>query len=54
MLKTEISCLMMLNILMKVISQISRSKLFAGDIVFTYVGTIGEAAIIPENVTCYF
>ena len=34
-------------------SKLSRSKLFAGDIVFTYVGTIGEAAIIPENVTWY-
>lgn len=34
-------------------SKLSRSKLFAGDIVFTYVGTIGEAAIIPKNVTWY-
>jgi type I restriction enzyme S subunit len=30
-------------------SKLNRSKLFKADILFTYVGTIGELAIIPEN-----
>ena len=30
-------------------SFLDRSKLFKGDIVFTYVGTVGEAAVINEN-----
>ena len=30
-------------------SKLSRSKLFIGDILFTYVGTIGEVALIKEN-----
>lgn len=34
-------------------SKLNRSKLLANDIVFTYVGTIGEAAIIPQNVNWY-
>ena len=32
-----------------VLSKLSRSKLFIGDILFTYVGTVGEVAIINEN-----
>ena len=31
-------------------SKLSRSKLFINDIMFTYVGTVGEVAIIKENV----
>lgn len=30
-------------------SKLSRSKLFIADIMFTYVGTVGEVAIIKEN-----
>lgn len=30
-------------------SKLSRSKLFVDDIMFTYVGTVGEVAIIKEN-----
>lgn len=30
-------------------SKLSRSKLFIDDIMFTYVGTVGEVAIIKEN-----
>ena len=30
-------------------TKLSRSKLFVGDILFTYVGTVGEVAIIKEN-----
>lgn len=30
-------------------SKLSRSKLFVGDVLLTYVGTVGELAIIPEN-----
>lgn len=30
-------------------NKLNRSKLYKGDILFTYVGTIGELAIIPEN-----
>src|SRR5699024_6425480 len=30
-------------------SKLNRSKLFKGDILFTYVGTVGELAIIPKN-----
>ena len=30
-------------------SKLSRSKLFIDDIIFTYVGTVGEVAIIKEN-----
>lgn len=30
-------------------SKLERSKLYKNDILFTYVGTIGEVAIIPEN-----
>lgn len=28
-------------------SKLSRSKLFKGDLLFTYVGTVGELALIP-------
>ncbi len=31
------------------LSMLSRSKLYIGDLLFTYVGTIGEVALIPEN-----
>ena len=31
------------------LSKLSRSKLFINDIMFTYVGTVGEVAIIKEN-----
>lgn len=31
------------------LDKIKRSKLYIGDIIFTYVGTIGETAIINEN-----
>lgn len=31
------------------LSKLSRSKLFKGDILFTYVGTVGQVAIIHEN-----
>ena len=31
------------------LSKLSRSKLYANDIMFTYVGTVGEVAIINEN-----
>lgn len=34
-------------------SKLSRSKLLNQDIVFTYVGTIGEAAIVPKGVNWY-
>ena len=30
-------------------SKLSRSKLYVNDIMFTYVGTVGEVAIIKEN-----
>ena len=30
-------------------SKLERSKLFVNDVLFTYVGTVGELAIIPEN-----
>ena len=30
-------------------AKLSRSKLYINDILFTYVGTVGELAIIPEN-----
>ena len=30
-------------------SKLSRSKLYVNDVLFTYVGTVGELAIIPEN-----
>lgn len=31
------------------LSMLSRSKLYIDDLLFTYVGTIGEVALIPEN-----
>jgi type I restriction enzyme, S subunit len=31
------------------LSKLSRSKLYIGDLMFTYVGTIGEVALIKEN-----
>ena len=31
------------------LSKLERSKLYIGDILFTYVGTVGEVAIIEEN-----
>lgn len=31
------------------LSKLARSKLFVDDIVFTYVGTVGEVALIPQN-----
>jgi len=31
------------------LSKLTRSKLYIGDILFTYVGTVGEVAIIEEN-----
>jgi len=31
------------------LSKLSRSKLYTSDLMFTYVGTIGEVALIPEN-----
>ncbi|MCL5443258.1 restriction endonuclease subunit S [Lactobacillus johnsonii] len=34
-------------------SRLSRSKLQEGDILFTYVGTIGNSAIVPKNVNWY-
>lgn len=34
-------------------SRLSRSKLQEGDILFTYVGTIGNFAIVPKNVNWY-
>lgn len=34
-------------------SKLSRSKLLPKDIVFTYVGTIGNAAIVPNNTNWY-
>ena len=34
-------------------SKLSRSKLFINDVLFTYVGTVGELAIIPENERFY-
>lgn len=30
-------------------SKLNRSKLFKDDILFTYVGTVGELAVVPEN-----
>ena len=30
-------------------SKLGRSKLYENDVLFTYVGTVGELAIIPEN-----
>ena len=30
-------------------SKLSRSKLYVDDVLFTYVGTVGKLAIIPEN-----
>lgn len=30
-------------------SKLNRSKLFKNDILFTYVGTVGELAVVPEN-----
>lgn len=33
--------------------KLKRSNLEEGDIVFTYVGTVGEAAIVPRNVNWY-
>mgnify|MGYP003448109981 CR=1 FL=1 len=30
-------------------SKLSRSKLYVDDVLLTYVGTVGELAIIPEN-----
>ena len=33
--------------------KLSRSKLYKNDILFTYVGTVGELAIIPEN-ECFY
>ena len=30
-------------------SKLNRSKLYINDVLFTYVGTVGELAIIPEN-----
>jgi type I restriction enzyme S subunit len=30
-------------------TKLNRSKLFVGDILFTYVGTVGELAVIPED-----
>ncbi|MDT3993546.1 restriction endonuclease subunit S [Mammaliicoccus fleurettii] len=35
------------------LSKLSRSKLDGGNIVYTYVGTIGDAAIVPENKLWY-
>lgn len=34
-------------------SRLSRSKLQEGDILFTYVGTVGNSAIVPKNVNWY-
>ena len=34
-------------------SKLSRSKLYVNDVLFTYVGTVGELAIIPENERFY-
>ena len=34
-------------------TKLTRSKLKHGDILFTYVGTIGNSAIVPENVNWY-
>ncbi len=31
------------------LSMLSRSKLYIDDLMFTYIGTIGEVALIPEN-----
>lgn len=31
------------------LSKLNRSKLYIGDIIFTYVGTVGETAVIDEN-----
>ena len=31
------------------LSKLTRSKLYIGDILYTYVGTVGEVAIITEN-----
>lgn len=30
-------------------TKLSRSKLYKGDIIFTYVGTVGQSAIIPDD-----
>ncbi|MDL2249039.1 restriction endonuclease subunit S [Lachnospiraceae bacterium OttesenSCG-928-J05] len=30
-------------------SKLNRSRLFKNDILFTYVGTVGELAVVPEN-----
>ena len=32
-----------------ILEKLTRSKLYVGDILFTYVGTVGEVAIIEEN-----
>ena len=34
-------------------SKLGRSKLYENDVLFTYVGTVGELAIIPENERFY-
>ena len=34
-------------------NKLSRSKLYLNDVLFTYVGTVGELAIIPENERFY-
>lgn len=34
-------------------SMLNRSRLETGDVLYTYVGTIGEAAVVPENVKWY-
>ncbi|WP_024858703.1 restriction endonuclease subunit S [Ruminococcus albus] len=34
-------------------SKLGRSKLYVNDVLFTYVGTVGELAIIPENERFY-
>ena len=31
------------------LEKLSRSKLYIGDILFTYVGTVGEVAVVNEN-----
>ena len=35
-------------------SKLNRSKLYKNDILLTYVGTVGELAIVPENDKYYF
>ena len=35
------------------LSKLNRSKLYIDDMMFTYVGTVGEVALIPENEKYY-